>query len=114
MSEKGDSMAAAPETLPLSLRLLRALVMVLMVVMIFGVITVVWLLVTRMPGGQGSLTDGSLPPVLPASLTLPAGARALAVTFGAGWIAVVTDQNHILIFDGAGALRQDVPILPAP
>ena len=89
--------------------------MVLMVVMILGVITVVWLLVTRMPGGQGSL-----PPVLPANLTLPgnltlpAGAKALAVTFGAGWIAVVTDQNHILIFDGAGALRQEVPILPAP
>ena len=95
--------------MPLSLRLLRALVMVLMVVMILGVITVVWLLVTRMPGGQGSL-----PPVLPAALSLPAGAKALAVTFGAGWIAVVTDQNHILIFDGAGALRQDVPILPAP
>ena len=88
--------------------------MVLMVVMIFGVITVVWLLVTRMPGGQVSLTDGSLPPVLPAAPSLPAGAKALAVTFGAGWIAVVTDQNQILIFDKDGALRQQVPILPAP
>lgn len=108
-------MAAAPDLLPLSLRLLRALVMVLMVVMILGVITVVWLLVTRMPMAQGNL-----PPMLPANLTLPAdltlpaGAKALAVTFGAGWIAVVTDQNHILIFDGTGALRQEVPILPAP
>ena len=102
-------MAAAPETLPLSLRLLRALVMVLMVVMIGGVITVVWLLVTRLPGGQGSL-----PPVLPATLSLPAGAKALAVTFGPGWVAVVTDQNHILIFDAQGGLQQDLPILPTP
>ena len=95
--------------MPLSLRLLRALVFVLMVVMILGVITVVWLLVTRMPGGQDNL-----PPVLPETLILPEGAQALAVTFGAGWIAVVTDQNHILIFDKAGRLLQDVPVLPAP
>lgn len=97
------------EVLPPWLRALRALVMGLMVVMIGGVITVVWLLVTRLPGGEASL-----PPVLPASMTLPAGARALAVTFGAGWVAVVTDQNHILIFDDAGALRQDVPVLVTP
>ena len=90
--------------------MLRALVFVLMVVMILGVITVVWLLVTRLPGGA----PDNLPPVLPETLTLPEGAQAIAVTFGPGWIAVVTDQNHILIFDKDGALRQDVPILPAP
>jgi hypothetical protein len=107
MSDKEDSNGS--EVLPPSLRLLRALVMLLMVVMIGGVITVVWLLVTRMPGA-----GGQLPPVLPATLTLPAGAKALAVTFGPGWVAVVTDQDHILIFDEGGVLRQDVVILPAP
>jgi hypothetical protein len=107
MSDNRDSMQS--EVLPLSLRLLRTLVMVLMVVMIAGVITVVWLLVTRMP-----VPGGSLPPVLPESLALPEGHRALAVTFGTGWLAVVTDQNHILIFDAGGVLRQDVAIQPAP
>ena len=97
------------EDLPRWLRALRALVMGLMVVMIGGVITVVWLLVTRMPGA-----GGTLPPVLPASLTLPEGASALAVTFGPGWVAVVTDQDHVLIFDRAGVLKQDVAIEVAP
>lgn len=71
-----------------------------MITMIVGVITVVGLLVTRMPRAPAA-------PVLPADLTLPAGARAAAVTFGTGWIAVVTTDDRILIFDTAGNLRQD-------
>ena len=68
--------------------------------MIVGVITVVGLLVTRMPRPIAA-------PVLPDSLTLPPGAKAAAVTMGTGWIAVVTTDDRILIFDTAGNLRQD-------
>jgi Family of unknown function (DUF6476) len=45
-------------------------------------------------------------------LALPAGSSAAAVTFGKGWIAVVTDQDHILIFGKDGTLRQDIAIPP--
>ena len=114
-TEAAGSGATGFEVLPPSLRLLRALVLVLMVVMIAAVITVVALLVTRMPAGQGSLPP-VLPesPVLPENLALPAGAAPLAVTFGPGWVAVVTDQNRILVFDDSGALRQEVAITVVP
>ena len=79
--------------------------MVLMVTMIVGVITVVWLLVTRMP-------DGNAAPTLPAGLTLPKGLVAEAVTAGKGWFAVVTTDQQILIFSAEGALRQQVQITP--
>ena len=58
-----DTPNALPD-LPPSLRLLKGLVMVLMVTMIVGVITVVWLLVTRMP-------DGNAAPVPPAKASRP-------------------------------------------
>lgn len=52
--------------------------------------------------------------MLPETVALPDGVRAEAVTFGAGWYAVVTDADTILIFDSAtGALRQSVEIAPA-
>jgi hypothetical protein len=86
--------------LPPSLRFLKHLVTVLMITMIVGVITVVGVLVTRMPSAPAA-------PVLPQDLILPAGAKAAAVTFGTGWIAVVTTDDRILIFDTAGNLRQD-------
>ncbi len=91
--------------LPPSLRFLKRLVTVLTVTMIAGVITVVAVFVTRMPR-LGAL------PTLPAGLTLPEGATAAAVTFGTGWIAVVTQQNHILVYDQDGNLLQDVTIAP--
>ena len=91
--------------LPPSLRFLKHLVTVLMITMIVGVITVVGLLVTRMPQVVAA-------PALPPSLTLPAGVQARAVTMGTGWIAVVTSDDHILVFANDGKLRQDIPILP--
>lgn len=98
----------APEPiLPPSLRLLKWLVVALTLTMIGGVITVVALLVTRMP--QGFSAGG---PVVPEGLTLPAGVTATAVTFGDGWFAVVTTDNRILILDQDGALRQDIAIQP--
>ncbi len=79
-----------------------------MITMIVGVITVVGLLVTRLPDGK------ALPPPLPATLAMPEGATAAAVTFGTRWIAVVTTDNRILIFAADGSLRQQVAITELP
>lgn len=92
--------------LPPGLRLLKWLVILLTLTMIIGVITVVAVLVTRMPQAFTAT------PSLPDGLTLPAGAKAGAVTFGEGWIAVVTTDSRILIFGKDGTLRQEVAITP--
>lgn len=95
-------------TLPPSLRLLKWLVIALTLTMIAAVITVVALLVTRMPqsfAGQG--------PALPSGLYLPAGTDPVAVTFGTGWTAIVTDDDRILIFGQDGRLWKEVPVMPA-
>ncbi|GEM_PF-257582 len=99
--------------LPPSLRLLKWLVIILTATMIVGVITVVGLLVTRMPSISAPL---ALPETmsLPESLTLPDGAQAAAVTMGRDFIAVVTQDDRILIFNPDGSLRQEVQITPAP
>jgi len=91
--------------LPPSLRLLKALVIVLLVTMIGGVLVMVWLFVTRLPAGTPA-------PALPAELHLPAGETAEAVTFGRGWTAVVTASGRLLIYGTDGALRQEVEITP--
>ncbi|MBL9053576.1 MAG: hypothetical protein JNN02_07575 [Tabrizicola sp.] len=93
--------------LPPSLRFLKWLVVALTLTMIGGVITVVALLVTRMPQ---ALSAGS--PHLPDQITLPAGAKASAITFGTGWIAVVTTDDRLLILDEAGNLRRELTIGP--
>lgn len=70
--------------------------------MLLGVVVVVGLLVTRLSGSK---------PDLPASVTLPIGASALAFTQGDDWYAVVTDQNQILIFGRLdGQLRQTINV----
>jgi hypothetical protein len=102
-----DPTDAPDPTLPPSLRFLKWLVIVLTLTMIGGVITVVGLLVTRMPQAFQAPA-----PSLPEGFTLPAGTEAEAVTFGKGWIAVVTTDDRILIFGGDGRLRQDVAITP--
>ncbi len=102
-------MSEPPEpasSLPPDLRFLKRLVTVLTVVMIGGVLTIVALLVIRL---QTPPADLALPEVI----DLPEGARATAFTQGAGWYAVVTEGDEILIFDRAsGSLRQRVQILP--
>lgn len=96
--------------LPPSLRFLKGLVTTLMITMIVGVITVVWLLVTRMPDAS------TVAPQVPQALTLPDGLEAEAVTLGKGWIAVVTTSQEILIFTPSGALLQRIQLqlTPAP
>ena len=76
--------------------------------MIVGVITVVGLLVTRMPGA----IRASLP--LPDQIILPDGAVAQVFTQGTHWYAVVTAQDQILIYNrSSGALVQEIAINPA-
>ena len=76
---------------PPRLRQLRLLVNALTATLILGVIAIVALLVIRLAPGP------ALPP-LPPEVRLPAGESARAVTFGDGWLAVVT-------VDGAGRER---------
>lgn len=105
-----DTPNALPE-LPPSLRLLKGLVIILMITMIAGVITVVWLLVTRMPDANAAMNAmNASAPQLPANLTLPEGLTAEAVTMGKGWIAVVTSDQQILVFAPDGTLRQSLKI----
>lgn len=89
--------------LPPSLRLLKRLVTVLTLVMIGAVITITALFVTRLP-------NFAAPPALPEALELPEGTQVEAVTMGKGWIAVVTRDQHILIFSSGGKLMQDFEI----
>src|SRR6185436_19591962 len=81
---------------PPRLRQLRWLVNALTATLIVGVIAIVTLLVIRL---------GPTPPAprLPPSVRLPAGESAEAVTFGEGWLAVVTidggGQERIRVLD---------------
>jgi Flp pilus assembly protein protease CpaA len=100
--------APVEEGLPPSLRFLKSLVILLMLTMIVGVITIVGLLVTRMQHGF------TASPSLPQAIELPEGSTPRAVTMGTGWIAVVTSDDRILIFEPNGTLRQEVTLLPAP
>ncbi len=84
--------------------MLKWLVILLTLVMIGGVITVVTLLVTRMPQALHGV------PALPDGIEMPANTSAQAVTFGKGWIAVVTGDGRLLVFNAEGRLRQEVQL----
>ena len=78
------------------------MVMLLTAVMIGGVLVTFALIVIR-------LSDRT--PTLPDQIALPDGARAQALTIGANWYAVATDDNRILIFDKTtGKLRQEIAV----
>ena len=66
--------------------------------MIGAVITVVWLLVTRMPQAMGA-------PELPAGLALPAGTATQAVTFGDGWVANLNANYRSSVYADIGDYR---------
>ncbi len=85
------------------LKFLARLITVLTATMILGLLVIVGLFVTRFWGAP------DVP--LPERLTLPDGARATAFTQGQDWLAVVTQDGRILIYDRtSGALRQVVLI----
>jgi hypothetical protein len=92
------------ERLPPTLRLLKWLVIALTLTMIGGLITIVAVLVTRMPDASRKSPDW------PASLSLPAGVVAEAVTRGTDWIGVVTKDGRILIFSLEGQLTHEIEI----
>lgn len=71
--------------------------------MIFGLLTIVGLLVTRLPGAAHL-------PDLPAAIHLPDGAKAETVTFGKGFTVVVTDTGRVLVYRPDGTLVQDIPL----
>lgn len=88
------------------MRFLKGLVITLMITMIVGVITVVGVLVTRMP-------DASAAPDLPDNINLPAGVTAQAVTLGKGWFGIVTSEEKFLVFTTDGILRQEIDLKAA-
>lgn len=101
MADMGDTPEPVHE--PANLKFLRRLVTVLTAVMICGVVLVIALLVIRL--------NGPAPLPLPAHITLPENARPTAFTRGPDWIAVVSEDNRILIFDiESGALTQELQI----
>ncbi len=71
--------------------------------MILGFIIIVVLFVIRFSDAMG--------PTLPDVITLPDGTTPTAFTRGAGWYAVVTSDDQILIFDlESGDLRQTLQV----
>lgn len=86
---------------PANLRFLRVLVTVLTAVMIAGLIAVVALLVTRLPGAAVRVPD---------ALALPVGADPLAVTqMPSGWL-VTTRDGRVLLFAPDGTFRREVAL----
>ena len=91
-----------PEVDPVNLRFLRLLVTVLTGTMIAGLLVIIALIVIR-------FSADSLP--LPEKLLLPDGVEAESFTRGKGWVAVVSNDDRILIYDSkTGQLRQTVEI----
>ncbi|KRS18933.1 DUF6476 family protein [Roseovarius indicus] len=86
-----------------TVKYLRILVTTLSATMILGFIIIVVLFVIRFSDAMG--------PTLPDVITLPDGTTPTAFTRGAGWYAVVTSDDQILIFDlESGELRQTLQV----
>ncbi|RME14868.1 MAG: hypothetical protein D6801_08435 [Alphaproteobacteria bacterium] len=84
-------------------RYLKTLVTALSVTMIAGVIVLLVVIVMRFNA------EGTVP--LPDAIRLPEGTSAIAITRGPGWLAVVTDDERILIYGLDGTtLRQEIAI----
>jgi hypothetical protein len=95
---------------PGSLRFLKALVTILTATMILGLLTIIVLIVIRVPNVVRMVED---PLPVPEVVTLPDGIEASAFTMGHDWIAVVSKADEILIFDKeTGAIRQRISIQP--
>ncbi len=94
--------APLPEKEPANLRFLRILVTVLTATMILGVLAIIVLLVMRL--------QQPAPLALPDQLTLPDGTTATAFTQTDDWIAIITDDNRIVIYERNGTLRQTIQI----
>ncbi len=72
--------------------------------MILGLVVIAAALVIR-------LQQAPAPLAVPEVIELPEGARVEAFTRGRGWVAVVTAEGEILIYDAEdGTLRQRVAV----
>ncbi len=101
MDDKTTPEVSPEATIP-GLRLLRWLVTGLTATMIVGLLAIVALLVILV--NRDSVT-------LPDQIALPAGVEARALTIGPNWLAVVTSDDRILIYDDQGErLLQEVVI----
>ena len=98
-----SDMLPSDETPLPEIRFLKVLVTVLTATMIAGLVTIVAILVIRLPE-QAPL------PALPERITLPEGARAEAITFARDYTLVVTDQGEALLYAPDGTLKQAVPL----
>lgn len=96
MGDDDSDWKRAAKAVP-ELRFLKALVTGLAAVMGLGIVALVVLLWVRL--GRPPL------PVLPDTITLPAGSQAVAVTFARDWTVVVTQTGQVLLYDRAGTLR---------
>ncbi len=104
MTEAGMDDDRIPEEDARNLRFLRRLVTALTATMILGVLAIVILLVIRLQAPSG--------PFVPDAIVLPDGVTATAYTQGTGWIAIVTSEDEILIYDPDGhALLRRIPIV---
>ncbi|RVT84069.1 hypothetical protein DXV76_10230 [Rhodobacteraceae bacterium CCMM004] len=87
------------------LRLIKALTIGLTATMLAGLVVLIVLFVTRLPDVR------QVP--LPDALTLPDGTVPTAFTRGPDWLAVVTEDNRILIYDARSlVLRQTIRVAP--
>lgn len=101
MNDEITPEATAEDTIP-GLRLLRWLVTGLTATMIVGLLSIVVLLVILV--NRDSVT-------LPDQIALPPGVEARALTVGPNWLAIVTSDDRILIYDDQGKrLLQEVVI----
>lgn len=84
-------------------RYLKWLVTTLTVTMIVGLVVLIAVVVMRLNETPGQS--------FPDQIALPDGATATAITRGSDWIAVVTDDDRILIYDTTGqTLRQEIAV----
>jgi len=98
-----EHLPEAPE--PANLRFLRRLVTALTLTMIFGLLTIIGLIVMRF--------TGEVQPPLPAEIVLPDGAKAQSFTIGSDWAAVVTRDDQIIVFNRDDySIRQTIQITP--
>lgn len=89
--------------MPPELRYIKRLVTVLTGTMIAGLLTIIVLLVIRLT------QDTAAPlPVLPATISLPAGTEIAALTFARGYTIVVTTEGEVLLYSSEGQLRQSL------
>jgi hypothetical protein len=84
-------------------RYLKTLVTALTVTMIVGFIVLIAVVVMRF--------NATTTAPLPDSIALPADTSATAITRGPDWLAIVTDDGRILIYDLDGTtLRQEIAV----